>query len=124
MALDVPREGEEFGEHLSDRYVYLTNAVARLAREHDPEAGAVMYAYNAAEQPPRRERVEPNVVVGIVPTTVDLEELEQLQVLTELRQQELVVEVEVEIVVNLEVVLAVLEVEEQEELLTVDLVQQ
>ncbi len=78
MALDVPRAGEEFGDHLSDRYVHLTNAVARLAREHDPEAGAVMYAYNAAEQPPRRERVEPNVVVGIVPTTVDLEELEQL----------------------------------------------
>lgn len=78
MALDVPREGEQFGAHLSDRYVYLTNAVARLAREYDPEAGAVMYAYNAAEEPPRRERVEPNVVVGIVPTTVDLDELEQL----------------------------------------------
>lgn len=77
-ALDVPREGEEFVAHLTDRYIHLTNTVARLAREHDPEAGAAMYAYEASEQPPRRERVEPNVVIGIVPTTVDLQELEQL----------------------------------------------
>ncbi len=76
--LDAPREGEQFGAHLTDRYVYLTNAVARLARKHNPEAGAAMYAYNETEQPPRRERLEPNVVVGIVPTTVDLPELEQL----------------------------------------------
>lgn len=77
-ALDVPGEGEEFVAHLTDRYIHLTNTVARLAREHNPEAGAVMYAYEATEQPPRRLRVEPNVVIGIVPTTVDLEELEQL----------------------------------------------
>ena len=77
-ALDVHREGEEFVDHLTDRYVYLTNAVARLAKQHNPNAGAVMYAYEATEQPPRRERVEPNVVVGIVPTTVDLDKLEEL----------------------------------------------
>ncbi len=75
VKLDVPVEGEVFDEHLTDRYVYLTNAVARLAREHDPEAGAVMYAYEFSEGPPRRERLEPNVAVGMVPTTVDLDEL-------------------------------------------------
>ncbi len=74
-ALDVPHEGEEFVAHLTDRYVHLTNTVARMAREHDPEAGAVMYVYEATEQPPRRERLEPNVAIGMVPTTVDLEEL-------------------------------------------------
>ncbi len=40
--LDVPKEGERFGDHLADRYVYLANQVARLARQHDPEAGATM----------------------------------------------------------------------------------
>ncbi|MCK5805241.1 MAG: DUF4838 domain-containing protein, partial [Lentisphaeria bacterium] len=71
-ALDALQPGEKYGEyavHLTDRYVHLTNLVAREARKHDPEACAVMYAYNETEQPPRRERVEPNVVIGIVPTT-------------------------------------------------------
>lgn len=77
-ALDVARDGEEFGAHLTDRYVHLANTVVRLARKHDPEAGAVMYAYEMAERPPRRERVAPGVAIGIVPTTVDLRELEQL----------------------------------------------
>lgn len=77
-ALDAHLEGEEFTAHLTDRYVHLANTVARLAREHNPEAGAVMYAYEATMQPPRRVRVAPNVAVGIVPTTVDLEELEKL----------------------------------------------
>jgi hypothetical protein len=76
--LDVPREGEEFGIHVTDRYIHLANAVARLARQHHPEAGAVMYAYNETERPPRRERLDPNLCIGIVPTTVDLKELEQL----------------------------------------------
>ncbi|MGI5817321.1 MAG: DUF4838 domain-containing protein [Armatimonadota bacterium] len=78
VALDVRREGEELEDHLTDRYVHLANTVALLAREHKPEAGAVMYAYGATEQPPRQMRLEPNVVIGIVPTTVDLEELGSL----------------------------------------------
>ena len=80
-ALDALQPGEEYGVyavHLTDRYVHLTNMVAREARKHDPEACAVMYAYNETEQPPRRERVEPNVVIGIVPTTVELPKLAKL----------------------------------------------
>lgn len=80
-ALDTLQPGEEYGVyavHLTDRYVHLTNMVAREARKHDPDACAVMYAYNETEQPPRRERVEPNVVVGIVPTTVELPKLATL----------------------------------------------
>lgn len=76
--LDAPKEGEEFGVHLTDRYVHLANAVVRLARKHNPEAGAVMYAYEMTERPPRRERLDPGVAIGIVPTTVDLKELGQL----------------------------------------------
>ena len=78
MKLDAHREGETFEAHLTDRYVHLTNTVARLAREHDPEAGAVMYAYEATEQPPRRLRLEPNVAIGLVPTTVNLQKLQEL----------------------------------------------
>jgi hypothetical protein len=37
-----------------------------------------MYAYEATEQPPRRIRVEPNVAIGIVPTTMDLAKLREL----------------------------------------------
>ncbi|MBT3377098.1 MAG: DUF4838 domain-containing protein [Lentisphaerae bacterium] len=80
-ALDTLEPGEEYGVysvHLTDRYVHLTNMVAREARKHDPEAWAVMYAYNETELPPRRERVEPNVVVGIVPTTTELPKLAEL----------------------------------------------
>jgi len=76
--LDVMKDGEKFGEHLTDRYIHMANAVARLAREIDPQAGAVMYAYNETEQPPRREKLAPNVFVVIVPTTADLAQLEAL----------------------------------------------
>ncbi|NCO33484.1 MAG: hypothetical protein AUJ92_16630 [Armatimonadetes bacterium CG2_30_59_28] len=76
--LDAREEGEAFGVHLTDRYVHLTNAVAREAAKHDPTAGAVMYAYNETELPPCREKLEPNVVVGVVPTTVELPKLRKL----------------------------------------------
>jgi len=83
LKLDGRKEGEELGQYLTgltDRYVYLTNQVAREARKHDPEAGAVMYAYETSELPPRREKVDPNVAVVIVPTTVDVPELHELYV--------------------------------------------
>ena len=76
--LDVLNPGEKPYEHLTDRYVYLANAVAREVRKINPEAGAVMYAYNETEQPPRREKVEPNVFVAVVPTTADLAKVEAL----------------------------------------------
>jgi len=76
--LDVAEEGEKFGEHLSDRYVHLANAVAREALKHRPDAGAAMYAYSETEQPPRREKVDPNVLVAVVPTTVDCAKLRKL----------------------------------------------
>ena len=79
--LDALRPGEEYGVyavHLTDRYIHLANMVAREARKHDPEAWAITYAYNETELPPRRERVEPNVMIGIVPTTIELAKLEEL----------------------------------------------
>jgi len=76
QALDVPKPGEEPMKHLTDRYVYLTNAVARRAREIDPAAGAVMYAYDRTIDPPRKLKLEPNVAVAMVPTTTELDQLE------------------------------------------------
>jgi len=66
-ALDVTREGEAWDEHLTDRYVVLANRVARMAREQRPDAYAAMYAYLSTLPPPRRERLEPNIVVQLVP---------------------------------------------------------
>ena len=73
--LDVMRKGEKFGENLTDRYAYLANAVARDARKHRGDAWAVMYAYLTTIQPPRMVKLEPNVVVQIVPyvTPLDLD---------------------------------------------------
>ncbi len=76
--LDVEKPGEKPGDHLTDRYIHLANAVAREARLLDPEAGAVIYAYNETEQPPRRERVDENVLIAVVPTTADLTALDAL----------------------------------------------
>ena len=76
--LDVINKGEKFGDHLTDRYVYLANMVARKAREHNPNAFAVMYAYNETEQPPRKLKLESNVVVVLVPTTAEIPKLKEL----------------------------------------------
>lgn len=76
--LDVAIDGEKPMSHLTDRYVHLANEVAREVRKIDPEAGVVMYAYDRYMLPPRREKLEPNVAVGFVPTTVELGELEEL----------------------------------------------
>lgn len=64
--------------YLTDRYLHLVNGIAREARKHVPEAYVSTYAYNETECPPRRERVESNVIIGIVPTTVELGKLENL----------------------------------------------
>jgi len=71
--LDIPREGERFADHLTDRYVHLANAVARKVREHRPDAYVAMYAYLNSLRPPRKLNVEPNVVVQVVPYVIPLE---------------------------------------------------
>ena len=64
------------GQHLTDRYVHLANAVMRAARKRGYDVGASLYAYNQSERPPRRLALETNAFVSIVPTTLDLDELE------------------------------------------------
>ena len=74
VALDTRKPDEAFDAHLTDRYVYLANAVAREARARGHRVGAALYAYNQTELPPRRLKLDPGLFVGIVPTTLDLEE--------------------------------------------------
>ena len=71
--LDVRLEGEKFEDHLTDRYVYLANAVAREVRRHRKDAYVTMYAYLATLPPPRKLKVEPNVVVQVVPYVIPLD---------------------------------------------------
>ena len=67
-----------FGRQYTDRYIYLANAVAREARKHDPEACVSTYAYAQMARPPRIQKLEPNVLVGLCPTTLDLAKLRAL----------------------------------------------
>lgn len=71
--LDVPLKGERFADHLTDRYVYLANEVARKVRKIRPDAYVSMYAYLNTLRPPRKLKVEPNVVVQVVPYIIPLE---------------------------------------------------
>jgi len=87
-ALDVRRPGENPDAlapgryhypdgryvHLTDRYVHLANAAARRVRQHRPDAHVVMYAYLTTLHPPRALKLEPNVVVQIVPYVIPLDE--------------------------------------------------
>lgn len=72
-ALDQPLPGESFHEHLTDRYVVLANRVARLARQHRPDARVTLYAYLKTLYPPRKQKVDPNVVVQLVPYVIPLD---------------------------------------------------
>lgn len=67
LALDEPREGEAWDAHLTDRYVVLANRVMRMAREHRPDVYVTIYAYLSTLYPPRRVKLEPNIVVQLVP---------------------------------------------------------
>jgi hypothetical protein len=78
VALDTRTPEEAFDAHLTDRYVYLANAVARAARARGHRVGAALYAYNQTESPPRREKLDPGMFVGVVPTTLDLAETRAL----------------------------------------------
>ncbi len=59
--------------HLTDRYAHLANAVAREVRKHRQDAMVSMYAYLTTLHPPRRVKLEPNIVVHIVPYVVPLD---------------------------------------------------
>ena len=72
-ALDVVPEkvDPKWETHYADRYVHLANTVLAEARRYRPDVKACFYAYNATQDAPRRERPDPAVCVGLVPTYFD-----------------------------------------------------
>lgn len=72
--LDVLREGERFADHLTDRYIYLANEVARRVRKRDPDTKVAFYAYLQLLRAPRKVRVDPGIIVQFVPYVIPLKE--------------------------------------------------
>ena len=69
-ALDVVPEkfDEKWQTHYADRYVWFGNRVLEEARKIRSDVKVCYYAYNATQDAPRREKPDPAVVAGIVPT--------------------------------------------------------
>lgn len=70
-ALDEPRPANSadwWPNWYTDRYVNFAYRVLAKARKFNPACQAVMYAYNATEIPPIRERINGDIIVGMVPT--------------------------------------------------------
>ncbi len=65
--LDALRPGETAEFHLADRYLSFAKAVLAEAKKIRPDAKIAMYAYNQSQEPPNRERVTGDIVLGIVP---------------------------------------------------------
>ena len=77
--LDMPPlPGKAWNYDLSDRYLNMANAIMREARKIDPKVLVGYYAYGAYRFPPRRERVEPGIVIGLVPSMMTPELTEQM----------------------------------------------
>lgn len=56
---------------MTDRYVFFSNAILTEAKKIDPQVKAVMYGYSDYEQPPVRENVNPDVIIGFVPSMLN-----------------------------------------------------
>ena len=77
--LDMPvRPGAKWDDDLSDRYVYFANQVLKEARKIDPEAAACHYAYSVYRFPPRREKADPDIILGFVPRMLELDVTEEM----------------------------------------------
>lgn len=65
-------------DFLTDRYVYFAHAVSKLALAKNPEAKVTFYAYGPYLEPPMREKVAANFVLGIVPNDPATEKVSTL----------------------------------------------
>ena len=68
-ALDaVVPQNSQWENCFADRYVNFANKVLEKAKKIRPDVKVSMYAYNATEQPPKKEVPHKDFVIGIVPT--------------------------------------------------------
>ena len=78
-ALDMPAPaGEKWDRDLSDRYIYFANNVLKEARKIDPNVAVCHYAYSVYRYPPRREKVDPAIYIGFVPSLFEIETLPEM----------------------------------------------
>ena len=76
-ALDVvPEKKTEWENWYADRYIHFANRVLAEAKKIRPDVKASMYAYDATEQAPAREKPNADLVIGIVPTDFTMEGIE------------------------------------------------
>ncbi len=75
-ALDALKPGEPFNYNLADRYLVFARKVLKKAKAVRKDARVSMYAYNASQDAPRRERPDKDVVLGIVPTEFAMDKIE------------------------------------------------
>ena len=69
-ALDAPRpaDGKDWWVNwLSDRYINFSKGILERARKYRKDVRVIQYAYNAVELPPRREKWDDSITVGLVP---------------------------------------------------------
>ncbi|MCA9146984.1 MAG: DUF4838 domain-containing protein, partial [Planctomycetales bacterium] len=65
--VDGAKDESDLPDSLSDRYARWYNELAKRAREIDPEAQVITYAYSRYRSPPTKvDRLEPNIWVGYV----------------------------------------------------------
>ncbi len=78
MKLDVltPEQQKDWTHALADRYVYFANEVLKRAKKYRKDVKVSMYAYNASQDAPKREKLADEVVIGVVPTNFTLGSLE------------------------------------------------
>lgn len=75
-ALDALKPGEKFYHNLADRYLVFAHKILKRAKAVRPDARVSMYAYNASQDAPRRERPDKDVVLGIVPTEFAMDRIQ------------------------------------------------
>ncbi len=77
--LDLPPpEGKDWDYDLSDRYLHFANQVQKLAAAHDPEVTVCTYAYSVYKFPPRREKADPRLIIGFVPSMFAFTETDKM----------------------------------------------
>ena len=75
--LDVltPEQQKDWLHALADRYIYFAKGVLAKAKKYRKDVKISMYAYNASQDAPRREKLPEDIVIGIVPTNFTMPSL-------------------------------------------------
>jgi len=66
-ALDAREPGEDLYDYVTDRYVYLWNAILKEARKYQDDIMVTGYAYENMLQPPRKEKLEDGLLIEFIP---------------------------------------------------------